>query len=150
MDDETDQHSDIVSERVSINKQIMTLTVAEKIKLAMLGNKEARSILIKDANKLVSTAVFNNPRISDPEVVDAVKSRNISEEVLRIISNNRAWLRNYQVKCGLVNNPKTPLGIALKLINHLTIKDLKNLANSKNVPNVISTAAKNAFQKRSR
>ena len=150
MDDETDQQSEIVSERVSINKRIMSLTVAEKIKLAMLGNKEARSILIKDANKLVSTAVFKNPRISDPEVVDAVQSRNISEEVLRIISNNRAWLRNYQVKCGLVNNPKTPVGIALKLINHLMLKDLKNLANSKNVPNVISTAAKNAFQKRSR
>lgn len=148
MDEEADQRSKKVSEHVSINKQILSLTVAEKVKLAMLGNKEARSVLVKDANKLVSTAVLKNPRISDPEVVDAVQSRNISEDVLRIISNNRGWLRNYQVKCGLVNNPKTPLGIALKLINHLMLKDLKNLAKSKNVSNVISTSAKNALQKK--
>lgn len=150
MDEEADQRSEKVSKRVGINKQIMSLTVAEKVKLAMLGNKETRSILVKDANKLVSTAVLKNPRISDPEVVAAVHSRNISEEVLRIISNNRSWLRNYQVKCGLVNNPKTPLRIALKLINHLMLKDLKTLAKSKNVSNVISTSANNALQRKSR
>ena len=150
MAEEDSQNSDAFSERISVNKQIMSLTVAEKIKLALLGNKEVRSILVKDANKLVSTAVLKNPRISDPEVVDVAQSRNSSEEVLRIISNNRGWLRNYQVKCGLVNNPKTPLGIALKLINHLMLKDLKNLAKSKSVPNVISTAAKNSLQKKSR
>ncbi len=149
MNEEADQPSENVSDRISVNKQIMSLTVAEKIKLALLGNKEVRSILVKDANKLVSTAVLKNPRISDPEVVDVAQSRNSSEEVLRIISNDRGWLRNYQVKCGLVNNPKTPLGIALKLINHLMLKDLKNLAKSKNVSNVISTAAKNTLQKKS-
>jgi hypothetical protein len=150
MNEKTDQPSENVSERISVNKQIMSLTVAEKIKLALQGNKEVRSVLVKDANKLVSTAVLKNPRISDPEVLDVAQSRNSSEEVLRIIANNRGWLRNYQVKCGLVNNPKTPLGIALKLINHLMLRDLKNLAKSKNVPNVISTSAKNSLQRKSR
>ncbi len=150
MDKEDSQSSDTFSERISVNKQIMSLTVSEKVKLAMLGNKEARSILVKDSNKLVSSAVLKNPRISDPEIVAAVQSRNTSEEVLRMISINRSWVRNYQVKCGLVNNPKTPLGTALKFINHLILKDLKDLAKSKNVPNVISTAAKNALQRKAR
>jgi hypothetical protein len=150
MDEENTQNREVSSEHVSINKRIMSLTVAEKVKLAMLGNKEVRSILIKDPNKLVSTAVLKNPKISDSEIIDTVQSRNTSEEVLRIISNHRSWTRNYQVKCGLVNNPKTPTATALKFINYLMLKDLKNLVKNKNVPNIISTAAKNALQKKSR
>ena len=35
---------------------------------------------------------------------------NVTEEVLRVIGTNRAWLKNYGVVLGLVKNPKTPAG----------------------------------------
>ena len=41
---------------------VNAMTPAQKICLAMKGNREARSILIRDSNKLVCTAVIRSPR----------------------------------------------------------------------------------------
>ena len=63
-------------------------------------------------------------------------------EVIRIISNNRQWTRNYPVKLGLVMNPKCPPGIAIKFLNFLTDRDLGALMRSRDVPGPISVQAR--------
>jgi hypothetical protein len=122
-------------------QEIQALPMPEKIKLAMTGDKEARGILIKDSNKQVQEAVLDNQRITDNEVVAVVTSRMTTEDILRKIAENRNWVKYYQVRLGLVNNPKTPLPISLKLVETLTLADLKRLGKSKGVSNVIATAA---------
>ena len=52
------------------------------------------------------------------------------------------WLRLYSVKHALVNNPKTPLPSALRLLPHLTAKDLRVIARSKGVPSALVKAAR--------
>ncbi|MBW2392417.1 MAG: hypothetical protein JRE83_03695 [Deltaproteobacteria bacterium] len=94
-------------------QEIQNLPVPDKIKLAMTGDKEARSILIKDSNKQVQEAVIDSPRISDMEIGAIANSRNVPDEMLRKIAINRQWMKNYQVRLGLVNNPKTPLPMGL-------------------------------------
>jgi len=122
-------------------QEIQNLPVPDKIKLAMTGDKEARSILIKDSNKQVQDAVLDSPRISDMEIVAIANSRNVPDEMLRKIAVNRQWMKNYQVRLGLVNNPKTPLPMGLKIIGTLMLADLKRLSKNKGVSNVLSSAA---------
>jgi hypothetical protein len=121
--------------------EIMNLPVPEKIKLAMTGDREARGILIKDSNKQVQDAVLENQRLTDHEIVAIVTSRIVGEEIIRKVANNRNWVKYYQVRLGLVSNPKTPLPISLKLLDTLMLADLKRLAKSKGISNVIATAA---------
>ena len=122
-------------------QEIQDLAVPEKVKLAMSGDKEARSILIKDANKQVQEAVMDSPRITEQEIAAIANSRNVGEEILRKIANSRDWMKNYQVRIGLANNPKTPLTIGLRLIGTLMISDLKRLSKSKGVSSVLTAAA---------
>ncbi|UCG22212.1 MAG: hypothetical protein JSU80_06450 [Deltaproteobacteria bacterium] len=122
-------------------QEIRDLPVPEKVKLAMSGDKEARSILIKDSNKQIQEAVLDSPRITEPEIVAIANSRNVGEELLRKIASNRDWMKNYQVRIGLANNPKTPLTIGLRIIGTLMISDLKRLSKSKGVSSVLSAAA---------
>jgi predicted regulator of amino acid metabolism with ACT domain len=122
-------------------QEIQDLPVPDKIKLAMTGDKEARSILIKDSNKQVQEAVLDSPRISDMEIVAIANSRNVPDDMLRKIAVNRQWMKNYQVRLGLVNNPKTPLPMGLKIIGTLMLADLKRLSKNKGVSNVLSSAA---------
>ena len=122
-------------------QEIQDLPVPEKVKLAMSGDKEARSILIKDSNKQIQEAVLDSPRITEPEIVAIANSRNVGEELLRKIASNRDWMKNYQVRIGLANNPKTPLTIGLRIIGTLMISDLKRLSKSKGVSSVLSAAA---------
>ena len=46
--------------------------------------------------------------------------QNVSEDVLRIIGHNRAWLKSYGVVLALTKNPKTPLAMSMQLMTRLT------------------------------
>jgi len=127
---------------------IQNMTVMQKIKLARMGNKEARGLLVRDRNKLVAFSAISSPKITLQEVASFAKSRNVGEDVLRAISRNRDWTRDYQVKLGLVGNPKCPLTQALKFVNYLQDRELRGLMRSKDVPTAISTHARRILMKK--
>jgi len=135
-------------EEMSLSRKIQNMSVAEKIKLALLGNQSARSILVRDANKLVCSAVLKSPRITEAEIEALSKNKSVSEEVIRTISHSKEWTRNYNIKVNLVNNVKTPVGEALKFLNHLHDKDLAQLAKSKSVSQPVVVAARKLIETR--
>jgi hypothetical protein len=124
---------EISPERISLIRRIMFMTVKDRVKLGMKGDREARSILIRDSNKIVATAVINNPRITDHEVENIAGMRTVSEEVLRLIGMNRSWTRSYPIIHNLARNPKTPLPTAFHILPHIRSKDLKNLTQNRNI-----------------
>jgi len=127
---------------------VQKMNVMQKIKLARLGNKEARGLLIRDRNKIVAAGAIRSPKITENEVEGYAKARNISDEVLRIIASNREWTRNYSVKLGLATNPRCPVSMSLKFLNFFQDKDLKNIMKSKDVPSPIATHARRILQKK--
>jgi len=132
----------------NILQKIQTLTVSERVQLAMKGSREVRGILIKDTNKLVMLSVLDNQKITDTEIELIARSRSINEEALRKISKNREWLKCYAVVYALVTNPKTPPGISVGMVGDLKTKDLIVLEKNKNVPDVIRAATKRLLQVR--
>ena len=126
----------------SILTKIQTLSVSEKLQLAMKGGREIRGILIKDTNKEVMLGVLDNQKITDTEVEMIARSRSISDEALRRVAKNREWLKNYAIVFALVTNPKTPPGISVGLVGNLKTKDLIILEKNKNVPEVVRSAGK--------
>lgn len=135
-------------DRASLFLKIQRMTVAERMKLALLGNKEVRSILIRDPVRSVQVSVIQNPRITDSEVERIASSRSVDEEVLRMILKSREWLKYYSVKVALVNNPRTPIKESLRLLGHLREKDLKEVARSRNLPNPVVVGAKRLLAER--
>ena len=124
---------DLEPERVSLIRRIMLMKVKDRIKLGMKGDREARSTLVRDPNKIVSTAVIHNPRITDQEIEAISAMRAVSDEVLRQIAMNRAWARSYPIIHNLARNPRTPVGTAMGLLTRLYTRDLKALAQNRNV-----------------
>lgn len=128
--------------RQNLTKRILNMSVSQKIKLATLGNMEARTILLRDPNRLIQNAVINSPRITESEVLGLAQSKNTSDEILRIIMNRREWTRQYTLRLALVQNPRTPLTMALRFLATLRDLDVKKLAKSKNVPTGVQIQAK--------
>jgi hypothetical protein len=127
---------------------VQKMNVMQKIKLARMGNKEARGLLIRDRNKIVASAAIRSPKITQQEVEGFAKARNVSDEVLRIISSNRDWTRSYGVKVALANNPKCPVPTAMKFVNYLQERDLRSIMKSKDVPSPIATHARRLLEKK--
>ena len=74
--------------------------------------------------------------------------RNVSEEVLRSIGAGREWSKSYIVAVTLVRNPRTPPGVSTNFIPRMTDRDLKGLANDKNVPEIVRRNAKRTYETR--
>jgi hypothetical protein len=134
--------------KLTITQRVLTMSVSEKIKLATLGNKEARGLLLRDSNKLVSMAAAQSPRITDGEIHSIANSRTVNADVLRYIYSNREFLKTYAIKVALVKNPKVPLPTALKMLHTLQEKDIKELARDRNVPQTVQSQAKAFLMKK--
>jgi hypothetical protein len=127
--------------RQTLLGQIAHMNVVQRLTLALKGNREARMILIKDPNKLVQRCVLQSPRLTDMEVEGFAKMTNLSEEVFRVISLTRKFMKSYVIMKNLVNNPKTPLDISLHLLPRLNANDLKLLTTNKNIPDTLRSIA---------
>jgi regulator of extracellular matrix RemA (YlzA/DUF370 family) len=140
---------EVPAERVSLIRRIMFMNARDRMKMAMKGDREARSILIRDSNRVVATAVIQNPRIADGEVENIAAMRTVADEVLRLIAMNRNWARSYPIIHNLVRNPRTPVPTVINTLLRIRTKDLKNLTQNRNIPEATRRQALRLFQARS-
>ena len=134
-------------EAVAGGQVLSSLSIMQRMKLAMKGTKAQRAQLIRDSNKLVAAAVLGSPKLTESEVEAFAKMANVAEEVLRTIAMNRSWVKNYGVVAGLTRNPKTPPGISMQMVQRLNERDLKMLAIDRNVPEAVRLAARKFLRK---
>lgn len=130
------------AQRASDVQALTTMTFPQRLKAAMKGTREVRAVLIRDPNKLIAATVLSSPKVTLPEVETFARMQNVSDDVLRIIGTNRAWLKSYGVVLSLTRNPKTPLSMSMGLMPRLTTKDLQKLAVDRNVPEALRIAAR--------
>ncbi len=149
--DDTDLPRDLIEESQepkpeklfeSLYQRLISMTINDKIRLATLGNKEARNLLIKDPNRLVVNAVLASPKLTEEEIVAFAGNKNLAKEVPNPIAAKKEYTRNYSIKVALVNNPKTAVPTAVKLLQFLQEKDVRNVAKSKGVSNIVVSAAR--------
>jgi len=129
--------------------KLAKLSVKEKIIIALRGTRDERSILINSRNRLVVRAVLGSPKLTDSEIERYASARSVSDEAIRIISNNRRWTQHYGVVQALTQNPKTPVQTAIRLLPRLSVRDLARLSRDRNINPVVRRRALE-FQSRRR
>jgi hypothetical protein len=132
---------ELLPERISLIRRVMMMTVKDRVKLGLKGDREARAILIRDSNRVVAAAVIHNPRVTDQEVENIAAMRTVSDEVLRIIAMNRAWARSYPIILNLARNPRTPVPTAINILPRIHSKDLQHISKNRNVPEAVRRQA---------
>src|SRR5262249_3731254 len=95
-------------DRETAQQRLQKMSFTERLRAAVKGTREMRAILIRDTNKMIAAAVLSSPKLAEPEVEAFAKMGSVSDDVLRTISQNRAWMKNYKIALSLAKNPKTP------------------------------------------
>jgi hypothetical protein len=130
------------ADRESIMQKLGQMSFTDRLKAAMKGTKEMRSILIRDPNKMISAAVLSSPKVTDSEAASYARMASVSEDILRAIGHNRAWMKSYAVVLGLARNPKTPVAMSLNLLARLQNRDVQAISVDRNVPEPLRIAAR--------
>jgi|SRR5579871_647856 len=142
------KHAKSEPKRENTLQKIKNLDVKGRIQLALKGNKEERSLLIRDGTKVVALAVLEAPKLSDGEVETFASQKNVLEAVLRQIPLKRRFMKNYIVVRNLVANPRTPLDLGLGLMKNLLVQDLKNISSNKEVSETIRKLALKMYKQK--
>ena len=142
IDAAAEEGEDDDGDRVSGTQALALMNFPQRIRAAMKGTREQRAILIRDPNKMICASVLSSPKVSVPEIESFARMQNVSEDVLRIIGKNRAWLKSYGVILALTKNPKTPLSLSMQLMTRLTTKDLAKLSVDRNVPEALRISSR--------
>lgn len=128
--------------------RLARMSPPQRVQAALRGSRDERMILIRDTNRVVWRAVLDSPRLSENDVELIAAMRNIHEDVLRYIAGQRRFLRSLVVVRNLVNNPRTPLDIALPLLKHLFAVDLQFVARNRMVHEQIRRQAAKLLQQK--
>lgn len=132
----------------ALSAQIREMTVAQRMKLAFKGNKEARTLLLRDPVPMIQRFVLKNPRIAEDEILALAKDRNANKDIVRTISESRDWARSYAIRRALVENPKCPMVTAIRFLSTLRERDIRSLARSRNIPTTVAAQARRILHQR--
>jgi hypothetical protein len=130
------------ADRDSVMQLLGKMTFPQRLKAALKGTKEMRSVLIRDPNKMIANSVLSSPKLTDSEVEAFARMASVSEDVLRTIGANRAWMKSYKIIVALTKNPKCPVALSLNLMARLNDRDLSTLSVDRNVPEPLRIAAR--------
>ncbi len=128
--------------------EIKNLPVPAKVRLALMGSKMHRAVLIRDNNKIVVEAVLESPKLTENEIAIYSKMKSLPQDVIRKIASSREWTKHYSVVLNLVKNPKTPLPIAMGFLSRLRERDLKEISRSREVPDPIRREAQKILNRK--
>lgn len=131
-----------------VANQIMNMNIAQKVRTATIGSREAIMILVREPNRLVHMAAINSPRLQYNDMKKMSANKSMPDGVIRFIAMSREWSSKPEIMVNLVNNPKTPIQESLKFLNHLRLNDLRTVLRNRNIPRQVSRMAKELLNKR--
>ncbi len=135
IEDETLDHE-------SVTQKLQKMSFTQRLKAAVKGSKEMRMILVRDTNKMIAAAAMSSPKMTEQDVEAIAGMASVTDDVLRMISRNRAWMKNYKVALRLCKNPKCPVAISMNLLPRIMEKDLVQISTDRNVPEPVRIAAR--------
>jgi hypothetical protein len=132
----------------SVHGRLLKMSVHERIVCALRGTREERAILVNSRNRLIQRSVLACPKLSDSEIEQYAASRSVAQEVIKLIADNRRWLRQYPVIVALALNPKTPVYTAKSILPRLTHRDKMRVSRDRNLPPVTRKIAEKLLDTR--
>jgi hypothetical protein len=109
-------------------ERLRALTPPQKILLAPKADRVTRALLVQDSDPQVLFALLKNPRLSIDEVVRIAKSSFLSFQAAELILKTSPWMSNLDVRLALVQNAKTPVPFALRILPTLPDGEVRAIA----------------------
>ncbi len=130
--------------------QIHSLPLGVRRRLARGASRSLRMILVKDRNPQVAVAAIGDGGLADGDVEQIAASRAVPGEVLDEIGRHREWITKYKIAHALVHNPRTPPGVAVRLLPRLSVRELGLLVRDHNVSSAVRSQAERLYKMKRR
>ena len=116
--------------------------LARKVQIALHGDKNQRAAILRENNRMLHGYVLRNAQIQLDEVVAIARMSTTSADVLAFIAGKREWAERSEVAAALVRNPRTPVPLAVRMLDHVNPAELRQLAKQQSLREAIQRVAR--------
>lgn len=113
----------------------------ERIQRAERGGPQEIRPLVHDPAVEVLEALLRNPSLSEEHLLVLLHRNDLPRELLEAIGENKQLIQSPRVKAAVVEHPKTPRLVSLKLLKFLYLFDLMKVSLQPAVPAEIKRLA---------
>lgn len=115
-------------------KRLQAMATGEKVNLARVAAGRVLKLLRTEKNPRVATALLENPRLLEEDVLFAVNQKSTPAPVLESVARDAKWSSRRNVRVALIRNPKTPISVSLSFVSSLHAGDAAELLKDSKVP----------------
>jgi hypothetical protein len=113
----------------------------EKLLLAPKASRAERVVLLQENDAQILYYLLKNPRVTVDEVVRIARSHLLTSATADLIAKTSTWSSSAEVRVALVNNPRAPTPLALRLLPTLPETEIRKIAKATAVSQAIKQAA---------
>ena len=106
----------------------MTASFEERLERAERGGPAEIRQLVHDSSLEVLDALLRNPFLSEEHLLTLLYRKDLPRELLEAVASHEQWAQSQRVRVALVEHPRTPRLLALRLVKFLYLFDLVNVA----------------------
>ncbi len=124
-----------------LRDRLPELEIGEKIALARAAPQGLIPLLFGESDARVIRSLLHNPRVREKEVLALTRSPDVPGEVLRVLGQHPLWVGRQSVQVALVRHPRTPVQVALTLLQKLPRDKVAELRAKGTLPRVVEVGA---------
>jgi hypothetical protein len=121
--------------------RIEELTLGERVALARRAPRGLIGCLIETREAPVLRGLLGNNRLVELEAVRVAAAPCASAELFQHVADHPRWGIRRAVRLALLGNPRTPVPVALQLVEKLSQRDLRQLVKDAKVPKIVRVGA---------
>jgi hypothetical protein len=121
--------------------RLESMTLGERISLARNATRGLIEPLRDIGEVEVLTALLGNPRLVENDVVWMAGNEESPGELLELLSNHPVWGRRFPIRLALLENRRTPVHAAMRVLSRLPRQDLRRLKADSRVPRIVRVGA---------
>lgn len=118
------------------------MRLGDLVTLARVGPRRVGARLLLHPDSRVRSAGLHNSRLRATDLCAALESNDVPREIAAEVLLVNRWAGHYDVRKAIVHSSRTPHPVSLTLIATLNPGDLRNLAESDDVPPLVSAVAR--------
>lgn len=130
--------------------QVHSMALGEKVAMARRAHRALFPALVREGDPMILSALLDNPRLVENDIVVLVNTREPPPELLGEIVRHHRWGLCFGVRRAVVECPTSPLPLALSVLVQLPPVEHQRIAAKERLPERLRDAAAALLRRRER
>lgn len=128
--------------------KLETISAGERFGLAKQSSGRIAAALLLDKEERIMLAALANPQMTEVLMVSALRSKDVTEQLVAAVCHHEKWSRRNEIKMALLASEYTPFAKVLQFAGELPVRVLKEVLHISRLKDNVKNYLRSVIEKR--